>query len=672
MPGYPISLPSHLKTFSAASLRTPLNLCLFALIVVTGLLYLPSLGNVLVFDDAIITSGQLSAEYGAGFSFKPRVLSYSTIVWLQKIVGDAWWLQRLVNIALHLGVVAMLYVFYRQLVVSLAAVQVPSGTEAADQPRIANHWALLIGVAWYALNPTAVYAVAYLTQRSIVMATLFSLIALWAVLRALATGRPFFWLIVLLAYVAAMLSKEYALALPAAIVALVVLIRRPPAMQVAAIMTIGVILAAIAVWLLYSRYGAIIGQVFDETSLAYVGQLAVNAPGIEKQVYPLSIINQMWLYFEYACRWFLPSTQMMSVDMRTTFPTQLLSVPHVLGVAGYAAMFVGSVTLMLRYRDARALLGFCLFLPTVLFVTEFSTVWVQDPFVLYRSYLWAIAVPGLIYLGVGQLSGRMSSTTLFACAGAVGAIMIWQTTDRIASFRSEISVWDDAIRKLPPELVVGKSRAYLNRGQAYQLAGEDNRAIRDYQRSTGFGDGGEGLLNAGAVLLARGRYAEAIAAFDGATARGQKSASLSLNRGTALLSLGDTTGALASLQQALTLGPAVQEIAAVRRQRSQVFLQTGRYDEAIVDAQFAAPVFAEDWQVRNTLGFALLAKGNSEAAKAAFADSLKRGHSAAAFFGLASCYAAQKSAPEARANIEKALAIDPTNTQYQQFQANIR
>ena len=36
-------------------------------------------------------------------------------------------------------------------------------------------------------------------------------------------------------------------------------------------------------------------------------------------------------------------------------------------------------------------------LPALLFVTEFATVWVQDPFVLYRGYLWAIGIPGLVF-----------------------------------------------------------------------------------------------------------------------------------------------------------------------------------------------------------------------------------------------------------------------------------
>ncbi len=664
-----------MNALTSASFRSPSRLVLAVLLLLVLGLYLPSLPDVLVFDDAIIGGGQLFAEYGNPFALKPRALSYGTIVWVQKLAGDAWWLQRLINVLLHLAVVAMLYVFYRQLLRSLALSQSDAALSDAaihGQSEPIARWSLTIAVAWYAINPTAVYAVVYLTQRSIVMATLFSLVALWAVLRALATQKRRFWVLATLAYVAAMLSKEYALALPAVAVALVVIARRPNARQLAVLGAIGLLLATLASWLLYARYGSIIGRVFDDMSISYVKQLAAVTPGIEKQIYPLSIINQMWLFFEYGCRWFLPSTQMMSVDLRPPFPTQLLSVPHVLGVVGYMALLVGSVTLMLRYRDGRALFGFCLFIPTILFITEFATVWIQDPFVLYRSYLWAIAVPGVIYLGVRQLAARVSQQTLLVSAGVAGLIMLWQTTDRIASFRTELSVWDDAVRKLPPELVVGKSRAYLNRGQAHQLAGEDNRAIRDYQRSTAFGDDGEGLLNTGTVLLARGRNAEAMAAFDGAIARGQRSASLSLNRGTALLNLGDLNGALASLQQALTLAPAKEEVTAVRRQRAIVFLQTGRVDEAIADAQFAAAAFADDWQVRNTLGFALLAKGNRVDAIAAFNESLKRRESASAYFGLASAHAGEKRLADARANIDKALAIEPANTQFQQLQARLR
>ena len=656
-----------MKFPSVSLLRTPLNLCLCALLAAVILLYLPSLANVLVFDDNILVNGTVFAVYWNPLALKPRSLSYSSFSWLHWLAPEAWWLQRLVNIVLHTAVVFMLYVFYSKLLSSLQLLpQTTSAPPVGSEVR-ATAWALLAGIAWFALNPTAVYAVAYLTQRTILMATLFSLISLWAVLQALASGRRYFWLLAVAAYLAAMLSKEYALALPMLAIALIIMVKRPTRQQMLKLGALGAVPVALAAYVLYQRYGAILGKPFDEVSVAYIAQMDALVPGVKARAYPLSILNQMWLFFEYGCRWFLPSTGMMSIDLRPPYPTRLTSVPHLLGAVGYVTLLAGSMVLMLAYRGKRALLGFCLFAPLVLFVSEFSTVWIQDPFVLYRSYLWAIGVPGIIYL----LASRLSLRALAGFAVVVAALFVWQSTDRIASLRTELTVWNDAVAKLPQELVIGKSRVYLNRGQAYQLLGQDTRALRDYQRSTAFGDGGEGLMNAGSILLAGGRPREAFDAFEGAKARGQISASLSLNRGTALAALGQPQAAFDSFTIGLAQAPGPQEAAALRRQRASAALQLGRIDEALADAQLAAAEFRTDPQIRATLGFAWLAKGNRSAALAAFNDSIAQGPSGPAFFGLAQVLAVEGRAVEARAAIARALVLQPESVDFQRLSAKL-
>ena len=651
--------------------RAPLNLSLCALLALILLLYLPALGSSLVFDDSQLASGQIFAEYGNLLALKARALSYGSFAWLQRIAPDAWWLQRLVNVLLHVAVVAMMYVFYRRLLQSLELWQdVPAGE--VQLPNTSAQWALLVAVAWFALNPMAVYAVAYLIQRSIVMALLFSLVSLWAVLQALATGRLGYWLLAVVAYLAAMLSKEYALALPAVAIALVLIVRRPSRVQLLLFAAIGLALAAAVAYVLYARYSDILGKPFDDTSISYVKQMDTVAPGVERLAYPLSILNQMWLFFEYGYRWFLPTTSMMAIDLRPPYPVRFNSAPHLLGAMGYVAVLALSLVLMLRHRGRLALLGFCLFTPAILFVTEFSSVWIQDPFVLYRSYLWAIAVPGIIFL----LASLISKRAVLGVSVVLGVVFLWQSTDRIQSFRSELSVWSDAVQKLPPELVIGKSRPYLNRGQAYQLAGQDTRALRDYQRSTAFGDGGEGLLNAGSLLLAGGRMREALDAFDGAKARGQSSASLALNRGTALAALGQTQAAFDSFSTGMLLSPEPREAAGLKRQRAVAALRLGRVDEALADAQAALAVFTDDPEIRVTLGYALLAKDskldsklNREAAIAAFNASIALKPNAPAYFALARVHAEARRIPEARTAIAKALAMQPENVELQRFSA---
>ena len=652
-----------MNTPFVSRLRTPQNFALLALIALVLVLYLPSLGSPPVFDDSLLVSGQIFAEYGNLTVLKSRALSYGSFTWIQAIAPDSWAAQRVVNLVLHAAVVCVLYAFYVQL---LRGLQLwPEAAVAND--RLAPQWALMIGVAWFALHPMAVYAVAYLVQRSIVMALLFSLVSLWAVLKAMASGRRRYWLLAVVAYLAAMLSKEYALALPALAIALVVIVQRPSRGKMALFGLIGLVLGAVVAYVLYTRFGSILGKAFDETSLAYVKQMDLRSPGVEARAYPLSILNQMWLFFEYGCRWFLPTTGMMAIDLRPPYPVRFTGTPHVLGLLGYVSVFAASVALMLRYRGRVALLGFCLFAATVLFITEFSSVWIQDPFVLYRSYLWAIAVPGVIFLGVSVLPKRAA----IAGAVVVAAVFLWQASDRIQTFKSELSVWSDAVQKLPRELVIGKSRPYLNRGQAYQLRGDNTRALRDYERSTAFGDGGEGLLNTGALLMNAGRPAEALIAFDGATARGQTGATLALNRGSALAATGQAQAAFDSLSSGFGLNPTPQELAALKRQRASVALQLGRFDEALADAQAASAVFTKDAQIRVTLGYAWLAKGNRDAGLTAFNDSISQSPNGAAYFGVARIHADAGRSPEARAAIAKALALQPENVDFQRFSAKL-
>ena len=64
----------------------------WAALVAAGLLaiYLPSLGNGLVFDDAILSNGLVFNDYGRLLPWRPRMLSYGSFVWLQALLGEHW------------------------------------------------------------------------------------------------------------------------------------------------------------------------------------------------------------------------------------------------------------------------------------------------------------------------------------------------------------------------------------------------------------------------------------------------------------------------------------------------------------------------------------------------------------------------------------------------------
>jgi hypothetical protein len=120
-----------------------------------------------------------------------RFLSYGSFVWVQAILGDGWWKQRLVNIAIHAAVVWAL--------VGPVPRDPAPRFRGAESRRIRTRRfrpervvALPFAIGFFALNPVAVYAVGYLIQRSILLATFFVVVALWSLARATTGGKP--WL----------------------------------------------------------------------------------------------------------------------------------------------------------------------------------------------------------------------------------------------------------------------------------------------------------------------------------------------------------------------------------------------------------------------------------------------------------------------------------------------
>ena len=627
-------------------------------LVLLGLLviYLPGLDNPLLFDDSFLTDGSM-VEYGMLTELRQRALSFGSFIWLQDLLGEGWWKQRVVNLLLHAGVILSLWALYRELLRHIE----PAGTEQSP--------ALALGIAFFALNPVAVYGVAYLIQRSILMATLFTVLSLWAFARGMARRKAGYHVAALLLYVVAVWSKEHAILAPLAALPIYVVVARPSGSRLAAIgAVLGVAIAAFA-WLMVNRFGGIIGQAFDEFSRVYLRQLAQLDPAAPSRAYPLSILNQAWLFFEYGVRWMIPYTGWMSINLRPPFPLTYGTFPQVLGVIGYAGVIAGGAFLVLRYRDWRALLGLSLLLPALLFATEFAIVWVQDPFVLYRSYLWAIGIPGLVFCLVQGTSSR----ALMGVGVFVGALLCWQALDRVLSMASAEHVWTDAIYKLPNDpRAVGRWFPYLSRGNAYLDREELDLAIADFANSSTLGDMGMGNFNMGAVLAAKGRHPQALEAFDKAEREGYDLYNLPVQRGLSLAAVGRLDEAYQQLQAAKAKGPPSPTREVVLLNLGRLGLQLRKSDAALVDLQQLVSVDPRNKEGRYLLGMAMIGNGQNDRAREVFDALLAEEQSVPALYGRALANYQSRRNPQALADIETALRADPNNPQLRGLQERIR
>lgn len=631
--------------------------------------YLFGIGNPPVFDDGLLASGSLFAKYGQWREAMPRLFSYTSFVWIRDLFGEGWWKQRLANLSIHVAVALALWGFYRDVLKHI----VPAGKGGGASGGIAEAYfrspALGMAIAFFALNPVAVYAVAYLIQRSILLATLFTVLGLWAFLRGLSDGRLAYHGLALLCYLLAVMSKEHAMMAPLAAVPLYILVARPSGRRLALIAGLGGLLVGGAAAFLMYQYDEIIGQPFDQFSRIYLGQLARLGPDVEAHAYLLSIINQAYLFFAYGLRWIFPYAGWMSIDMRPPFPVTLTGFPHILGIVGYLAVLLGGLALVLRYRDWRALVGLSLLLPATLFMTEFATVWVQDPFVLYRSYLWAIGLPGLVFFLFHGVSGRI----LLPIGLLIGLLFVWQGLDRVLSLSTPERVWTDAIAKLPDDhRSVGRWFPYLNRGNLYLDRERFKEAVRDFRASGALDDGGMGQLNIGALLFSDGKYAESLAALDEARRQGYDRPNLYYQQGIALLALGRRAEARRTFDEAMAKQPASPEREEILSMRGQAALEMGEADAAIADVKAVLTVRPDHKRANLTLGMAYVIKREHEQASQLFTRLLREDRFAPLFYGRALANYGLKHKAEALSDIDNAILLDPRNPALQTWRERIR
>jgi tetratricopeptide (TPR) repeat protein len=647
----------------ARNLRSRGREWLWLLLTLAGLvvIYIPGLGNLPVFDDTYFVDGGIASAFST-LHARPRMLSYGTFLWLQSIAGDALWVQRLFNLALHVAVTLALWAFYREILRSVAP-PVPEPGER-EQP-YHDSLALGVAIAFFALNPVAVYAVAYLIQRSIVMATLFVTLGLWFFARGVRERRVWMHAGAVACYAAAVFSKENAILAPLAALPVYILVARPSRQRLGVVLAVVGVLVAAGAAILWKPLGRILGAPFDEFSRVYLVQLAALDPDAPRRALGLSMMNEAWLFFEYGVRWFLPFGEWMAISMRPPFPLKWLSFPHALGVAGYLATLAGGSWLLLRHRDWRALLGLSLLIPALLFATEFMTVWVQDPFVLYRSYLWAIGVPAIVVVAFHGLSPRAT----LAIGLVVGLLLAWQATERVLSLATPETAWGDSIQKLSRDpRAVGRWFPYLNRGSYYVDRDLFDLAIHDFETSATLGDMGMGSFNIGSLLTAKGRPQQALQMFDVAQKQGYDLYSLPFQRGLAYIALGRPADAYRELDIARSMQPPspTREIMLINLAR--VSLQSNHPYEATLATRQLLEIQPGNIEARYLLAMSHIVQSQHDRALEALAGAPDTGP---VHYARALAYHGLNRKVDAQREIEAAIRIGPPNPSLQQWRARI-
>jgi len=519
-------------------------------------LYAGSLPAPFVFDDVPYflnyensEPAALVTKYGQGFfSFELRWLPYASLARTVEWLGyDRSWL-RLGNVLLHgANAIILLFLLRRLFGVTL------TGEGAANGMPPALSGFALFGALIFALHPVAVYGVAYLIQRSTLMATLFMLLMLLAYLEGLQRGSWRWMLLAALCYFAAVYSKEHSIAAPGVALAMTLLVRKPSAAlfrQIAPYYAIAMLIAAAVVWSTVSSK-AVLGTVYEPNGIGIIN-LSAMRQGLTAlpDLHVLSILTQCGLFFKYLWLWLVPNPAWMSVDMREPFATSLFGW-HTLGLVGFLGYFCAAVWLLLK-RGSRGLLGFALLYPWILFVVEFSTVRIQEPFVLYRSYLW---MPGL-FAALPVVFGWLAPKKALLVLGLVCVLLVPLTLNRIDTFSSALKLWDDVVKLIRDKPnVTAVDRIYYNRGSELGKLERYEEAIVDFTKSiAAYPDYDFVYGDRATAYFFLGKYEEALRDYDRAIALKADNPKSYYGRALAYRALGDYAASQKDLRKSCELG----------------------------------------------------------------------------------------------------------------------
>jgi uncharacterized protein HemY len=168
----------------------------------------------------------------------------------------------------------------------------------------------------------------------------------------------------------------------------------------------------------------------------------------------------------------------MSLDVREPVATSLLSWPYWAAAVAFLCYPVFAVRLALRGGQA-GVAGWALAFPWLMFIPELSTVRIQEPFVLYRAYLWFPVFSVVVPLAVARVSPRLAVLAI----SVVVCTFVPLAWNRLASLSDSLTAWNDAAKRLVRGDEPGAGRIYYNRALALAKEGREEEALRDVERA---------------------------------------------------------------------------------------------------------------------------------------------------------------------------------------------
>ena len=471
----------------------------------------------------------------------------------------------------------------------------------------------------FALHPVQIESVAWITElKNVLMGFFFllTLIAWVAFLDEEAKRRWRFYAAALLCFLVALSAKSTASTLPAALLLILWLEKKPITksrlVQIVPFVLLGLAMGSVAIW--WERYHQ----------------------GTRGALFALPPVERLLLASR--ATWFYLGKLFWPADLTFIYPQWRISSANPSDYLWlFAGLAVATAIVFLRRRTGRGLevaaLSFVATLGPVLgfiMLYTFRYTYVAD----HYQYLACIGPTALVAAGLARWAGRgaahrMISTALSLSVVAILAPLTWRQS---ATYRDVETLWRSTIAKNPAcwmaynnlgielasrgdfgqaiqnyersiELEADFAQAHYNLGNALLQKGEVDRAMAECQVSLRLGPNDpDAHVALGNAFLAADRGDESIAQYEQALKWQPGHADAHYNLGRALQQKGDIAPAAYHYEEALALSPDLSE---AHLNLGNIRLQEGREEEAIRHYRNAVALSPNSVAALNNLGWAL-------------------------------------------------------------------
>ncbi|TMQ55880.1 MAG: tetratricopeptide repeat protein [Candidatus Eisenbacteria bacterium] len=554
-----------------SSAGRPWLLWLGAILVLTFVVYIPSLDNDFVWDDDLyVSENPLVTHPNAhallttpvGGNYHP--LTVASLALNYRISGLNTASYHWLNLLLHLANTGLVFLFIRQL----------------SKGRL---WTTVVTSLFFGVHPMHVESVAWIAERKDVLYAFFYLIGLiaylWYVDRR---QRP--WLgVAVLAFVMSSASKPAAVVFPLALLAIDYIRKRPFKISVAlekvpflavslvdGILTLSAQQGSGAITNLWNPFQKLLFATYG--TVMYVAKLLV--PVRLSAIYP--------------------------------YPSPRTGLGPEYYVAFAAASVLVPAILYLSRHNRSVQFGLAFYFINIILVLQLITV---GGAVMADRYTY-LAYIGLLFASAWWLDespnpGRAGLRAKPVLAGIFLVLLpvsMLQTWKRADVWQNAGTLWSDTIQKHPGQC----ADAYVNRGNYYLRHGKRfEAALADFNQALALNSRTSGIWNCkGNALTELGRYDSALACYDRAIKLNPSWGEALNSRGAAKLRKGDAAGSVADFSRAIGLNATGRQAYA---NRAIAYIEMREYEGAISDCRRAVeldPKSPDTYIQFGTIGFA--------------------------------------------------------------------